>query len=405
MSVLYISYDGASEPLGHSQVLPYLKGLAKKDYEITLLSFEKRKQLKDKSQFHKLKLELYKNKIQWIALKYHKSPPALSTLYDVLKGTIISWYLIINKRIGIIHARSYVPALIGLWLKKLSGTKFIFDMRGFWPEERIEGNLWRKDSLLYRLAKFFEKSFLLNADKVVILTEQSRKIIRAFPYLKKSNPAVVTIPTCVDLDKFKILSSEDENPMKLRDRLVFVYLGSIGTWYMLKEMVDFFKVVRSKMKNAYFLFLSPGEKSFIEAQMLQAKIPKDCFLIKEVPYDDVPKWLSYADFSIFFIRPSFSKKGSCPTKLAESLACGLPVIINSGIGDYDELVKKGNVGVVVSEFSLDSYVHAVDELQKLLKSKDLRNRCQRFAKEYYSLDGGIEKYQQIYRDLINRKDK
>lgn len=405
MNVLYISYDGATEPLGRSQVLPYIKGLAKKGNEFTLLTFEKRKQFKHKNQFHKLKLELYKNKIQWIALKYHKSPPGLSTLFDVLKGTIISWYLIINKRIGIIHARSYVPALIAFWFKKLSGIKFIFDMRGHWPEERIEGNLWRKDGLLYWLAKFFEKRFLLNADKIVVLTEQSRKIIKTFPYLKRSNLGVMTIPTCVDLDKFKILSLEDENLMKLKNRLVLVYLGSIGTWYMLEEMLDFFKVLRSKMKNAYFLFLSPGEKSFIEAQMLRAKIPKDCFLIKEVPYNDVPKWLSYADFSIFFIRPIFSKKGSCPTKLAESLACGLPVIINSGIGDYDELVKKGNVGVIVSEFSLDNYTHAVDELQKLLESKDLRNRCSRFAKEYYSLDGGIEKYQQIYQDLINREDR
>ena len=41
IKVLYISYDGMTDPLGQSQVLPYLEGLAKKNYAITLISFEK----------------------------------------------------------------------------------------------------------------------------------------------------------------------------------------------------------------------------------------------------------------------------------------------------------------------------------------------------------------------------
>lgn len=401
MNILYISYDGAAEPLGRSQVLPYLKGLAKKGNEFTLLSFEKRKWLNNKKHNHNLKSELYHNNIRWVALKYHKSPPVLSTLYDLLIGIIISLYLIVIKRIEIVHSRSYVPALIAYGFKKILGIKFIFDMRGFWPEERTEGNLWRKDSLLFRFAKFFEKRFILNADGIVVLTEQARKIIKTMPYLKRKELKVETIPTCVDLDKFKILSSADEKFITLRDKFVFVYIGSIGTWYMLKEMVDFFKVARLKMKKAFFLFLSPGEKTVIETQMQRAKIPKDCFLIKEVPYDDVPKWLSYADVSIFFIRPLFSKKGSCPTKLAESLACGLPVIVNSGVGDYDEIVEKEKVGVIIREFSFNGYDHALDVLQKLFESRDLRNRCRRVAKKYLSLDVGIEKYQQIYQSLIN----
>lgn len=403
LSVLYISYDGATDPLGYSQVLPYIKGLAKRCSEFTLLSFEKRKRLKDKKKLYLLKSELSQNKIQWIALKYHKRPLVLSTLYDILKGTAVSLYLIINKRIQIIHARSYVPALIALWFKKLFGIKFIFDMRGLWPEERLEGNLWKKDSLLYRSAKLFEKRFLLSADKIVVLTDQSEKIIRTLPFLKGRDLRLETIPTCVDLDRFKIFSSEKENLIKIKDKLVLVYLGSIGTWYMLKEMIDFFKVLRLKKKKAYFLFLSQGEKFFIETQMQQAKIPKDCFLIREIPYDDVPKWLSYADASIFFIQPSFSKKGSCPTKFAESLACGLPLIINSGIGDCDEFVEKEKVGVIAKEFSLDSYNNAIDALLKLFDDKDIRNRCHRVAKKYFSLDEGIKKYQQIYQGLMNTR--
>ena len=41
MRALYISYDGMTDPLGRSQVLPYLQGLSERGHEITLLSCEK----------------------------------------------------------------------------------------------------------------------------------------------------------------------------------------------------------------------------------------------------------------------------------------------------------------------------------------------------------------------------
>ena len=40
--VLYISYDGMTDPLGQSQVLPYLLELCKAGYSFTILSFEKK---------------------------------------------------------------------------------------------------------------------------------------------------------------------------------------------------------------------------------------------------------------------------------------------------------------------------------------------------------------------------
>ena len=44
--VLYITYDGLADPLGQSQILPYIKGLSSKELQFTILSFEKEKSLK-----------------------------------------------------------------------------------------------------------------------------------------------------------------------------------------------------------------------------------------------------------------------------------------------------------------------------------------------------------------------
>lgn len=40
--VLFISYNGMLEPLGQTQVLPYLRKLAQHGVQFTLLSFERR---------------------------------------------------------------------------------------------------------------------------------------------------------------------------------------------------------------------------------------------------------------------------------------------------------------------------------------------------------------------------
>jgi len=46
IEVLYLSYDGMTDSLGKSQVLPYLVGLSTKGFRITLISFEKNNLLK-----------------------------------------------------------------------------------------------------------------------------------------------------------------------------------------------------------------------------------------------------------------------------------------------------------------------------------------------------------------------
>ena len=40
-NILYISYDGITDPLGQSQILPYISELSRKGLKFHLISFEK----------------------------------------------------------------------------------------------------------------------------------------------------------------------------------------------------------------------------------------------------------------------------------------------------------------------------------------------------------------------------
>jgi len=200
-TVLYISYDGLMEPLGQSQVLRYLERLAL-DHKIVLISFEKPHDWLQIDSREALRYQIRAAGITWIPLRYHKRPSSLATAFDIAQGVVVGAWAVMRHRVHIVHARSYVPSVIALALKKLFGLKYIFDMRGFWADERVDGGIWPKGSRLYRVAKWFEQRFLLNADAVVSLTHTAVKDMQSFHYLQGVRQKFVVIPTGANLQLF-----------------------------------------------------------------------------------------------------------------------------------------------------------------------------------------------------------
>jgi len=405
MNTLYISYDGALDPLGYSQVVPYLLHLGQKGVRFTLLTFEKRQKLENKESFNRLKKVLIDRGIKWEILKYHKSPTLPATILDISLGCIKGLFIVIRDKVEVIHARSFVGAVPALLLAKLFRLKFIFDMRGFWADERVDGLIWKQNGLLYRIAKWWEKIFLLNADWVVCLTEEAKRITREFPYLKNKDLLIEVIPTCVDIKRFcrRVKDERLLNTYNLRDKFIFAYFGSIGTWYMFDEMLNFFKVAKEVYPNSLFLILTPDKKNASEKISGQGINPDD-YLIEFSSYDDLPRWISIADVCLFFIKPSFSKKSSCPTKFAESLACGLPVITNSGIGDLDVYINGSKIGIMVNRFTRDEYKRIIKQLPEILSDREtVSGNCRKTACDFFSLESGIDKYWNIYQELAGLK--
>ena len=167
--VLYLSYDGMTDPLGQSQVLPYIIGLTKKGYRFHLISFEKPDRYsQNREVISKICIE---NDIDWHPLMYTKWPPLLSTIWDVLKMKKLSKNLHKKHRISMIHCRSYISALVALSLKKTQSVPFLFDMRGFWADERVDGKIWSLSNPIYKMVyNFFKKKeleFFVNSDHIV----------------------------------------------------------------------------------------------------------------------------------------------------------------------------------------------------------------------------------------------
>ena len=404
--VLYISYNGMLDPLGQSQVIPYLRELNHRGVEFTLLSFERPEALtKQDTEIERMRSDLAARGIDWHRLRYHKTPSLPATSYDVFAGIRYGRRLMREKKIDLIHARNHIPATIALRLKQRSGAKFIFDVRGLMADEYVDAEHWRKNSLPYRITKSAERRALAAADGVVTLTERIWPIMKEWPVLQNREVIHEVIPCCADLELFRF--NEDERRRRraelgLGNRFVIVYSGSIDGWYLTEEMADFFVGVQRQKPDAHFLWLTPAKHDRIRELMRVRGSSDDQYTVIAATPRDVASYLSAADAGLAFIKPCFSKLASSPTKYAEYLACGLPLIINSGVGDSDALITHEQIGALVRDFTEEDYGSAWATISALIGYPDQsRRRAREVAERLFDVRKiGVERYAHLYERVL-----
>lgn len=400
--VLFISYDGMTDPLGQSQVLPYLAALSKRGYSMYLISFEKR------DKYNKFKATIESicagAGIQWLPAFYTKSPPILGTLYDLWQMNKMARAFIMKHHIDAVHCRSYIAAIIGLGCKRTWGTKFIFDMRGFWADERVEGNIWNLKNPIFRVVySFFKRKeiqYFTEADYTISLTHCGKSEIHSWKSIRNNPIPIQVIPCCVDLEKFAHPTPLPKDNIiqvaKKEGRFILGYIGSIGTWYMLEEMLDFFKELKKHKKEALFLFITQ-EQALVRAWCKKKEIDDKDICLTTCLHAEVPDYIDLMDAAVFFIRPSFSKKASSPTKQGEIMALGKPIFCNAGVGDTDMVIEKYHAGQIIKEFSTKAYQKAIEAFCVTSYNTE---EIKKGASEFYSLSNGVNLYEEVYRKTM-----
>jgi hypothetical protein len=128
--VLYLTYDGLTDPLGRSQILPYIVGLRRRIGEVfapDIVSFEKTERYAASGE--KLRGMLSTEGIGWYPQKFHTKPPLLSKAYDEWRFFQVAWKLTRERSYDVYHARSYVAGWVAHRLSARTGRPWLFDMR------------------------------------------------------------------------------------------------------------------------------------------------------------------------------------------------------------------------------------------------------------------------------------
>ncbi len=394
-----------TDPLGQSQVLPYLTGLAKAGYQFTIVSFEKKIRFeKNKELITKITSEAG---IKWEPLSFTTKPPLLSKLYDMLRMRRKVFSLHKKESFDMVHCRGYITADLGLVLKRKYGVKFFFDMRGFWADEKKDGGAWDQKSFLFRqVYKYYKKKetqYISEADCIISLTEAGKKEIMKWEGYNPKIPLPV-IPCCADMDLFSVVTAVQRKQSRLvlgidNGKLVISYLGSIGAWYMLDEMLMLFRQVKKKYMDAVFLFVTHSNPAMILSKIKEYELDEKDIIITEASRQQVPGYIKTSDINVSFIKPVFSKLSSSPTKLGEVLSMGIPVIANTGVGDVEEVIRHSGGGITINKFNEREYERIVEAIPQLLAVNpiEIRNNISGI----YDLNHGVEMYRQAYNQVFS----
>jgi glycosyltransferase involved in cell wall biosynthesis len=402
--ILYISYDGMTDPLGQSQVIPYLEQISKQGYRFTILSVEKKKRMIQSGQV--IARMLKDLDIEWSTLPFSSRPPLLSKLIDQKRLNARAALLHKQEKFDLIHCRSYVAAAAGLKLHHNTGVPFLFDMRGFWVDERVDSGHWKLQNPIYRILyksyKRKERRYFQESAHIISLTQKGKDEL--IDHYQVPSSKITVIPCCVDLSLFDFHRIDSTEKQKQRAQLgidngspVISYLGSLGGWYMTDEMLDFFSVMKRRIKNAKFLFISHNDRDALLQKASAKGIATSDILIQPASRQSVPLYLSISDWNIFLIKDVYSKKASSPTKQGEVMAMGIPLICND-IGDTGSIVKESGAGFLIKEFTEKEY----DRVAVLMEKGNAADpeKIRLAAGKYYDLATGIQRYLDVYQQVI-----
>lgn len=383
------------EPLGQSLVLPAVNRLAERGVSYSLVTFEKRHDLKDGAAVDRTRSELSARGIRWIPLLYHKRPKVPATAFDVAHGSARGLLERLRGRFDLVHARTFVGGPMGVLLSSFTGTPLIYHNEGFYPDEQVDGGVWREGSWAHRAAKALELQLYQRAHGVVVLSQRAQEQVRRLPGCR--DKPVTIVPSAVDLGLFR--PAEAASLPGPDDRLRLIYVGSVGGRYLLDRLAQFVAVARSRAGKVHLRILSPAPPTVVREAVARGGLSTDEWTLDRVPHGTVPGELVRNHVGLFFLTQGMSEQGCSPTKIGEYWACGLPIVTTPNVSDVDEIISRDRVGVVVREHSEAAYARAVDDLLGLLKDPELSARCRRSAERHYSLDLACERLAGLYATL------
>ena len=362
----YATVDSLAEGVGSSQIAPLMERLASHGMKVNLLTFEKESP-------PNLLVERMRNAgVEWTQIPFGNNGPfgGVSRVVQLAK---------LMPDSEITHARSDFPAVAARFGDQ---NRILWDVRSLWADQRkfIEESSFKRGIL--SLYAPFEK---LACNSAIAVSTLSNAVVPVLEARHRKLPTLRTVvPTAVDLDRFRFSPA-------MPPRIKGLYSGTYNKYYDLELSRRFIEALKrlapcdvhwAKPKESETNSLNAGESSNFSVTQ-----PEMANLISEYSFG----------ISICKEEAGLSLKAAMPTKIAEFLAVGRPVVVNIGLGDCDEIFRDSGAGVIISR--KDNLQSKAEELISIIHDKESPFRCRSIAEEFFNFDIGVSKYLEIY-DLM-----
>jgi len=229
----------------------------------------------------------------------------------------------------LVHVHVAYPAgLFALYLKKRKGLEYIISEHD---------GIYMPGYDNYHIPGQFEKKMVRiiykNAKKIHAV---SQSLADALVDLKLTDSKPIVIPNVVNIDVFKFREKERN------DLFSFIHISSLINQKNPEGMLQAFSMVKKKRDDFVFKIIGPAKGKF-KKMVEDLSLEKQVIFMGEIPYAEVAKQIGNSDAMIHFTR--YETFGCV---IAESLCCGIPVIV-SDLDVTRELITNGVNGLLVTE--------------------------------------------------------
>ena len=366
----YLSLDSMVEGVGASQVYEYLKKLAP-NFHITLVSFEKEEPSPSLAQ------EFVNSGIVWRPILYGKTG-----INGAIKRLIKLFRIVPRK--GLIHARSDFCSFIAI----LKGNKsVIWDCRALMSDHRKaigQAGFLNLNFFLFRAMEFVSAKF---SRQIIVITNAVVPVISRRYHVRPTKFHI--IPTCVNLEKFQKV-----NPL-ISDEISVLIAGTVGPAYDF-ELMNQILMKLKKVSNIQ-VTLALGKSAY---QKSVDFIYHDQVVTRT--HDQMPDLIAEhtIGFAIWKNDLGICLKSVAATKVAEFLAVGRPVVVNSLQGDMSNIIGGAGVGILTDGASPENINSYVEQILVLTRAANLAQNCRSVAEIHFSLDSATAKLNDIYSSIL-----
>ncbi|TXC69497.1 glycosyltransferase [Bradymonadales bacterium TMQ1] len=408
--IVYVSSDGMLEPLGTSQVLRYVRALAGRGgMRFTVVSLEKGadRAERDGEREEELARLLAAEGIGWERGDYEAGggPAAAARNVARLRGLVRE--VCARGPIDLVHARSYVAAAVARSL----GLTYLFDIRGYWVDERLEQGRWFDGALRLKLARIWERDLYQKSAAVVSLTVQAAEEIkqgRFGPWPEERE--VEVIPTCVDYGEFGLGGPGDAGVVpapvreRLRGALVVGMVGAISQAYCVEASVRLFEQVLARRPEAHLLCLTRQAPALL-AILEKARLDPSRYTITSARHDEMASWLSLMDWGLLLRKEEPSHRAAMPTKLAEFFASGVRPVQWGCNREVRRWVERAQSGVVLEDLSEAELRRAADVIAASERCMHTALKARWMTQAHFDLSEGVRRYAGLYERLVGEREQ
>ncbi|MFH0794359.1 MAG: glycosyltransferase [bacterium] len=395
-----------------SQVAHLLKRMAEAgEFRFVLVTAERSEDLKRRDDVRRLRQELHEAGVHLVILrkllpkflrvhseKEKKSDHLVSFALDFLFLILATGYLVLRYRVRVIHARSYIPGLVGLFYKRIFGVRLLWDPRGLIPEELSLARGWGDENWRYRTWKRLERRLLAGSSTTLVL---SRPFGQHYEKIHPRGRYVVT-PCCVDTEMFRFdpdARGRRRGELRAEGRSMVVFsLGCYVPYQGLETALEIFREIHSLRPEWLLLIMTPDADE-VRRAVVESRISEEDFRVCTASFGEMPGYLSTADLALLVRVRSVVSEVASPVKFAEYLACGLPVVATPGIGETEAVLRKFGAGIVVDPQVPDSMRASLESClaQSTQQRAEVREGARTAAVRVYSWDNYLSTYRMLYK--------